>query len=90
MGLLGSVLTADEGHHCVGNSLEEEEPVVHVDLDQHGHTGCNDVEEDDDVERADSVENHIPWTGQGLLELRHHDFLAKCDFAEVKSCNRKR
>lgn len=68
------VLTADEGHDCMGHGLEEEETVVHVDLDQHDCTSGNNIEEDDDVERADGVEYHIPWTSQGLLELRHHDF----------------
>jgi hypothetical protein len=66
-------LTADEGNDCMGDGLEEEEPVVHVDLDQHDRTGGNDIEEDDDVERADSIEDHIPWTSQRLLEVRHHD-----------------
>lgn len=57
----------------MGDGLEEEPPVVHVDLDQHDGASGNDIQEDDDVERADGIEYHVPWTSQGLFELRHHD-----------------
>lgn len=57
----------------MGDRLEEEPPVVHIDLDQHDGTSSNDIKEDDDVERADGIEYHISWPSQGLFELRHHD-----------------
>lgn len=57
----------------MGDGLEEEIAVQDMNLDQHDRARCDDVEEGDDVEHADDVENDIPWTSQGLSQLRHHD-----------------
>lgn len=69
----------------MGDGLEEEEPVRHVDLDQHHCTGGDGIEKDDDVENADGVQDHVPWTSQRLLELRHHD----CRRSVSKSAERR-
>lgn len=65
--------TADKCNHGMSDSLEKEESVLHVDFDQHHNAGRDHVEKDDNIKGADDVENHIPWTSQGLLEIPHHD-----------------
>jgi len=68
------ILTADKRNHSMSYSLEEEEAIQYVDLDQHHDAGGDHVEKDNDVEGADGIQNHVSWTSQGLSELRHHDF----------------
>jgi hypothetical protein len=46
----------------MSHSLEEKEAVQHIDLDQHDHRRSNDIKESDNVEYADGVQNHVPWT----------------------------
>jgi hypothetical protein len=69
----------------MGNGLEEEETIQHVDLDQHHSAGGDHIEKDDDIDDTDGVQNHVPWASQGLSELRHHDGgnLHKEDVVEV-------
>lgn len=66
------LLTADKRNHGVGDSLKEEETIQHVDFDQHHGAGGDHVEKDDDIDDADGIQNHVPWTSQGLSELHHH------------------
>lgn len=67
------ILTANQSHDSMGNGLEEEESIPHIDFDLHHHAGGDDIEEDNDVEGADGVQNHVPWASQGFLEFRHHN-----------------
>lgn len=49
--------------------MKEEESVLLVQFDQHPNAGGDHVEKDDDIEGANGVENHIPWTSQGFFEI---------------------
>lgn len=68
-----SILTADQSHHGMGHSLEEEEAVQHVDLGQQDCTSSYKVHKGDNVENANDVQDHVPWTSQGLTQASHHD-----------------
>jgi hypothetical protein len=56
----------------MSHSLEEKEAVQHIDLDQHDHRRSNDIKESDNVEYADGIQNHVPWTSQGFTQSVHH------------------
>lgn len=65
-------LTTDHSDDSMGDSLEKEETIGNVGLGQHDRTRGDDVEKDDDVESPNDIQDHEPWTRQGLLELPKH------------------
>ncbi|KAF9251522.1 hypothetical protein DTO013E5_4050 [Penicillium roqueforti] len=60
-------------HNGVGHGLEEKEAVQHVDLCQKYCTSSYKVHESDNVENANDVQDHVPWTGQGFTQMSHHN-----------------
>ena len=56
----------------MSHSLKEEEAVQHIDLDQHDDARCNKIEKGHDIKNADDVEDHVPWTSQGLAQTGNH------------------
>lgn len=67
------IRTANQSHHGMGHSLEEKEAVQHIDFDQHDCTSSDEVKKGDDIENANGIQNHVPWTSQGLTQTSHHD-----------------
>lgn len=72
-----SILTANQSHHRMGYSLEEKEAVQHIDFDQHDRTSSDEVEKGDNIENANCIQDHVPWTSQGLTQTSHHDVKRK-------------
>jgi hypothetical protein len=52
----------------MGNGLEEEKAAQKRDLHDHHNAGSDDVQEDDDIEYPYGVQDHKPWTSQGLFQ----------------------
>lgn len=67
------ILTANQSHHGMGHRLEEKEAVEHVDFGQQNCTSSYKIHKSDNVENANNVQDHVPWTGQGFTQASHHD-----------------
>jgi hypothetical protein len=57
----------------MGHSLEEKEAVEHVDLCQHNCTRSYEIHKGNNIQKANDVQDHVPWTSQGFAQTRHHD-----------------
>lgn len=56
----------------MSHGFEEKETVRGFDLDQYHRARRDGVQKDDNVDSANHIENHVPWTGQGRSELVEH------------------
>lgn len=57
----------------MSNSFKEEIAVQHIDLNQHHDTGRDEIEKSHNVENANGVQDHVPWTSQGFAQTGNHD-----------------
>lgn len=66
-----SILTADTSDNDMHGGIEKEEVGENSGLYQHDSAGCNYREKANDIHASNDVQNHIPWSGQGLLKDTH-------------------
>jgi hypothetical protein len=66
------LLTADQGNDGMSHGLEKEETITCFDFGEHHGASGDQVKEDDDIEGADDVKDHITWTSEGFAEFAHH------------------